>query len=1175
MRTYNLIIWLLVLCTWRTTVAQNVPVTPTPYTPVTLPVPPAYERTTISYIRTWLPHIPIKYPALVMSASSGEVRQTTEYLDGLGRRFQIVEKQISPAGKDLVTPILYEADGRVHYQYLPYTPLTGNTTDGTFKTDPFNGQQAFYNDPSVNPGVNNESYFFHQTAYEQSPIGRVEKTYLPGNAYAKAAGNKPTEYLDEANTESDSVWIWRFTGSDVLPTTSQRYPPGTLYKKTIINEDGIRQITYTDLEGQLILRKEQAMETPGTGHQGWACTYYTYDDMGRLRVVLPPKAVQAIQSDWTITSAIAGGLCFIYRYDGRGRKIISKEPGVDSLEQVFDIRNRLVLSRTGVLRSRGHWQLYFYDVANRQRTTGLLNNIMTRDSLQKRVNATPYDSSKPFSGADTSLGYAIMTSHFYDNYQFASNVYYSETEPLKVDAGSNAYGEPVSTVNVNLPYGLLSGKILTIPGLNRQMLNRYFYNNKGRLSQTVKDNVRYGLDITSYMYDFEGKLICTYLNQTKPSNPSPQATLLTIYHYDAAGRLDSITKRLNDDPALRISVATMEYDELGRMKTKKLYASGSTTPLETQTFEYDLRGHLTGINKPFVNTPNSTDNWFGQDISYEAGFTNSYYDGKVAGVKWKSGADGTARAYGYNYDHLSRLVAGDFNQQNDGSTNWTADKADFSLSYLSYDINGNILSLKQKGMNGMAIQTIDSLQYGYQENSNRLSYITDRTNNPQTILGDFRELVNNSNPDYAYDPGGNMSKDRNKNLDSIIYDQNSQPSIIFARKGMIYFQFNSDGELVTKIVIDTTGRQGSVDVTHYANGFVYEQDTLRLITHADGRIRPIYKTGQPVQYVYDAFVKDYQGNVRTVLGTNRDTADYFASMESARSGVENALFSNIDNTSAPLPTGYPADNTTSPNDYVSKLNGVDGAKIGPSLVLRVMKGDTVAAVVKAFYKSTAANTSSNSAASMLSALLQAFSTGGISQGAHMSSGPTSPLATSFSSTDYQQLLDQDPDQNDPVWPKAYLSFVLFDDQFKVVAANSGVRQVQGAPDAQLNVVLPQMAVQKSGFLYIYVNNESAADVYFDNLTVRHLSGPLLEDTHYYPMGLLMEGISSKALKGTSYLENKYRYKANELHRREMRVAPGLDWYNDNNRMYDPQIGRWMSVRPLEDRLFNHYQYILK
>lgn len=100
------------------------------------------------------------------------------------------------------------------------------------------------------------------------------------------------------------------------------------------------------------------------------------------------------------------------------------------------------------------------------------------------------------------------------------------------------------------------------------------------------------------------------------------------------------------------------------------------------------------------------------------------------------------------------------------------------------------------------------------------------------------------------------------------------------------------------------------------------------------------------QYVYGYFVKDYLDDIRMVLTEKSDTALYAATMETGNSAVENALFSNIDNTRAALPSGYPSD----PIAFVSKLNS-NGNKIGPSLVLRVMAGDTVQMAVDALWAS--------------------------------------------------------------------------------------------------------------------------------------------------------------------------------------------------------------------------------
>src|SRR5258708_28498164 len=70
-----------------------------------------------------------------------------------------------------------------------------------------------------------------------------------------------------------------------------------------------------------------------------------------------------------------------------------------------------------------------------------------------------------------------------------------------------------------------------------------------------------------------------------------------------------------------------------------------------------------------------------------------------------------------------------------------------------------------------------------------------------------------------------------------------------------------------------------------------------------------------------------------------------------------------------------------------------------------------------------------------------------------------------------------------------------------------------------NLVAP-----KNGYvyMYIYVSNESPVNVFFESLQVVHTRGPILEETHYYPFGLSMAGISSKVLK-TNYAENKYKF----------------------------------------------------
>ncbi len=78
-------------------------------------------------------------------------------------------------------------------------------------------------------------------------------------------------------------------------------------------------------------------------------------------------------------------------------------------------------------------------------------------------------------------------------------------------------------------------------------------------------------------------------------------------------------------------------------------------------------------------------------------------------------------------------------------------------------------------------------------------------------------------------------------------------------------------------------------------------------------------------------------------------------------------------------------------------------------------------------------------------------------------------------------------------------------------------------------------------------------------------------THYYPFGLVMSGVSSKA---AGSLENKYKFGGKELNNNEFSNGSGLEQYDFGARNYDPQLGRWHTVDPLTEKCVGTHPTIM-
>ncbi|WP_160710867.1 DUF6443 domain-containing protein [Chitinophaga solisilvae] len=620
-------------------------------------------------------------------------------------------------------------------------------------------------------------------------------------------------------------------------------------------------------------------------------------------------------------------------------------------------------------------------------------------------------------------------------------------------------------------------------------------------------------------------------------------------------------------------------------------------------------GYEVGYDKPASSAPGNA-------------YATPRFNGSSGGVTWKSKGDGVNRKLEFTYDKGNRLLSAPFLQNSSAST-WDKSYIDFSTGNIGYDVNGNITALSRNGFKLGGSGTVDNLTYSYQSNnlSNQLRNVMDVANDPQSKLGDFHYPAGKTaaQDDYTYDANGNVLTDYNRGItSSIAYNSIDLPQTFsIGTKGALTFLYNALGEKLQKTVTENnvTIKFNNVSyvtnvttTTKYINGFTYGSlaysnaslaslqftDKLLYISHEEGRIRAVYNNAAApatlTGYVFDYFLKDQLENNRMVLTDeaqsdiypaatlenatyNGGTAQAFesqfydikpANIRSASTqlpwlaSANGGVYQNQNNNGTPTNGVNPYSNVTANSDKLYLLNGQSGDKTGLGITIKVMAGDKISLLCNSVWHATGTAPVSYPITSTLASFVNAFAgTSVAAAGLHGGGANLSSVAAT--TTPLNTMLGSTPNQPNPtVAPKAAMNWILFDNQFRPVA--NGVDLVSSTADVVKRHSLLSQAMTKSGYLYIYCSNESNIDVYFDNLQIVNNRGPLLEETHFYPDGLTMAGISDRAW---NKLPNRYGYQGKEAQQEEFSDGSGLEMYDFGARFYDPQLGRWHSPDAVE------------
>lgn len=347
-----------------------------------------------------------------------------------------------------------------------------------------------------------------------------------------------------------------------------------------------------------------------------------------------------------------------------------------------------------------------------------------------------------------------------------------------------------------------------------------YYDEDDQAVQTHSTNHLGGRDITSNYYaDFAGQLIW---QESLHDNGSTSVQTIRRYEYDSRLRATQVYHQLDANPEVLLNEYT--YSELGQVIEKNIGDN-----IQSIDYTFNSRGWLTAINQSDLSGGDG--DVFGQELFYnvaDASLGNTAnYNGNISGMKWSSFAesnDVTERGYAYSYDKADRLT--DASHLTKGVA-WGTSNA-FEVSGVQYDANGNIGNLNRTNA---AEVTSDALSYAYL--GNRLLTVGD------TGTGEGFADGNTTGDDYGYDVNGNVVKDLNKGIDSIVYNHLDLPlSVILSdttQADSLQYTYDAGGSKLRMEVWKDGAVQSKTD---YVGGMRYENDTLRSIAHEEGRIVP-------------------------------------------------------------------------------------------------------------------------------------------------------------------------------------------------------------------------------------------------------------------------------------------------------------------------------------------------
>jgi RHS repeat-associated protein len=747
----------------------------------------------------------------------------------------LLEKEIDPLAHTVFRNV-YGLDGRVLEQYdainnktsfaWDHLTQTSTITDARNKVwkDVFAG-----NVPTKHiDALNNETQLGHGSALDQtsatSPSGQATTMSYD------ARGNL-TQAIAPASLQSATKTLAYDAENNITSVVDARgkvtsYDYDSAGNNNTVTQDGQTVATYTyDTAGRVLTSTDGrgnstgytydsdgnlASSTDPLGNK----TTYTYDGAGRMLTRVDPlgNVVGANPNDFktswtydaagrTLTETNPLGNTTTYTYDDAGNRLTEKDANNKTTTYAYDAANRLI----SVTAPDGGVTSYTYDA---------VGNKLTETDPRNNTTTYTYDSNNRLASVTTPLG--NKTTHSYDSdgnqtkvVEPRGNVTGANPDDYATTSTYDAAGRLLTETNplgqtTTYTYDKVGNRLTTTDPRGKVTTNTY--DGRNRLSSvTAPDG-----GVTSYTHDGNGN----QLTRTDPrgkvwtsaydlanrlaSSTTPLGNK-TTYFYDANGRQTKIVEpRGNVVGANPDDYATVStYDRAGRLLT-------STDPLGNQTsYSYDAVGNKLSATDAASRTTSYTYDPVNRLASViAADLTTTSYTFDLAGnLTGRTDANNHTTTYAYDADGRRTTVTSPIGQT------WTT----------AYDAAGNVIQTVDA--NGNATQTAgDGTTTKTYDRAGRLTGI------------DYSDAT----PDvsFAYDAAGNRTTMTDgAGTETRAYDDANRLTSVTRGTDTFAYVYDFAGNLtrrtypdatVTDYTFDDDSRMGTVSIGGATTGYGYD-----------------------------------------------------------------------------------------------------------------------------------------------------------------------------------------------------------------------------------------------------------------------------------------------------------------------------------------------------------------